>query len=65
MGHENSIFDDMKTRNSMTGVNAERKVVKDKAKKSPIIKCSNFNLIQKAWEDLKAKMGLDTIKFAF
>lgn len=47
------MFDDMKTRNSMTGVNAEGKVVKDKAKESPIIKCSNFNSIQKAWEALK------------
>lgn len=66
LGYENSMFDDTKTRNSMIGVNAEGGVVKDKAREGPIIKCPNFNLIQRHEKPLKdAKLGPDTIKFAF
>lgn len=40
--------------------------MKDKAKEGPMIKCPNFNLIQKTWEALKGcKAGFDMIKFAF
>lgn len=62
LGYENSMFDDMKTRNSIIGVNADGEAVEEKAREGPIVKRPNFNLIQKACKVLQ--LGLDMIKFA-
>lgn len=47
------MYDDMKSRNSMTGVSADDGKAEDKAREGPIIKQPNFNLIQEACKVLK------------
>lgn len=53
LGYEKSMLDHMKTRNSMTGVNADGGEVEDKTREGLIIICSNFTLILKACKSLK------------
>lgn len=53
LGYEKSMLDHMKTRNSMTGVNADGGEVEDKTREGLIITCSNFTLILKACKILK------------